>query len=372
MFSYWARPEDAPRPGAPAQRPHRRCRARHPTRFVGPGHAAAAGPRPRRRRARALRRRARAGRRADRHARQRVEPRPARAVPGLRQGARELGAAVFVHPWDMLGARARCRSTGCPGWSACRPRPALAICSMIFGGVLERLPALRIALRPRRRLLSRAPSGGSSTASTSGPTCARATTPSTRASYLGRFYVDSLVHDAATLRYLSGPGRRRADRARLGLPVPARRAAPGRLIESLDRGWTAPRRGATAAGPELGAGVSRAGRAGDDSVHERRRSPWTSVRLGPNAVTRSVASATASALPLPDPRGDAGRLLLRQLARPPAADVDRQRDPASWSAGPAWRSTATSRGTPPWYSYHELFREPLAPAGRRPAEARSW
>jgi aminocarboxymuconate-semialdehyde decarboxylase len=52
--------------------------------------------------------------------------------------------------------------------------------------------------------------------------------------YLGRFYVDSLVHDADALRglvRLMG-----ADRVALGsdYPFPLGEAEPGRLIESLD------------------------------------------------------------------------------------------------------------------------------------------
>ena len=53
-------------------------------------------------------------------------------------------------------------------------------------------------------------------------------------SYLGRFYVDSLVHDADALRnLLSLIG---ADRIALGsdYPFPLGEAEPGRLIESMD------------------------------------------------------------------------------------------------------------------------------------------
>ncbi len=37
------------------------------------------------------------------------------------QAAERLGAAVFVHPWDMLG-RERMSQYWRRGWSACRPR----------------------------------------------------------------------------------------------------------------------------------------------------------------------------------------------------------------------------------------------------------
>jgi aminocarboxymuconate-semialdehyde decarboxylase len=53
-------------------------------------------------------------------------------------------------------------------------------------------------------------------------------------SYLGRFYVDSLVHDADTLRNLVRLVG--ADRVALGsdYPFPLGEAEPGRLIESMD------------------------------------------------------------------------------------------------------------------------------------------
>src|SRR5205823_11200675 len=60
------------------------------------------------------------------------------------QAAERLGAAVFVHPWDML---AKDRMTKYwLGWLVGMPaETTLAICSVIFGGVLERLPRLKIA-----------------------------------------------------------------------------------------------------------------------------------------------------------------------------------------------------------------------------------
>ena len=59
--------------------------------------------------------------------------------------------------------------------------------------------------------------------------------------YLGRFYVDSLVHDADALRYLVQLIG--AERIALGsdYPFPLGRAVPGALIESMD-GSSTPRR----------------------------------------------------------------------------------------------------------------------------------
>jgi aminocarboxymuconate-semialdehyde decarboxylase len=145
--------------------------------------------------------------------------------------AERLGAAVFVHPWDML-ARERMEKYWLRWLVGMPAETALAICSVIFGGVLERLPRLRIAFAH----------GGGSFPGTVGridhgfharpDLCAVETAVSPR-SHLGRFYLDSLVHDADALRTLMklvGP-----ERIALGTdyPFPLGETEPGRLIESL-------------------------------------------------------------------------------------------------------------------------------------------
>jgi len=57
--------------------------------------------------------------------------------------ASRLGAAIFIHPWDMMGASQMSKYwlpwlVGMPA-ETCR-----AICSMLFGGVFERLPDLKV------------------------------------------------------------------------------------------------------------------------------------------------------------------------------------------------------------------------------------
>jgi aminocarboxymuconate-semialdehyde decarboxylase len=145
--------------------------------------------------------------------------------------AERLGACVFVHPWDMLAAE-RMEKYWLRWLVGMPAETCLAICSVIFGGVLERLPRLRIAFAH----------GGGSFPGTIGridhgfksrpDLCAVDTKLGPREN-LGRFYVDSLVHDADALRALVtlvGP-----ERIALGsdYPFPLGEAAPGRLIESL-------------------------------------------------------------------------------------------------------------------------------------------
>ncbi len=143
-----------------------------------------------------------------------------------------LGAAVFVHPWEMLG-RERMSKYWMPWLVGMPAETALAICSVIFGGVLERLPKLRIAFAH----------GGGAFAFTIGriehgyharPDLVNPNEVGNPRSYLDRIYLDSLVHDADALRYLvklMGP-----DRIALGsdYPFPLGEAQPGKLIESID------------------------------------------------------------------------------------------------------------------------------------------
>jgi aminocarboxymuconate-semialdehyde decarboxylase len=147
------------------------------------------------------------------------------------EAAQRLDAAVFVHPWDMLGKDRLGQYF--LAWLVGMPaETALAICSLIFGGVLERLPKLRLCFAH----------GGGAFPGTIGriergyharpDLCAinRAGNPR---SYLDRFYVDSLVHDADALRSLIcllG-----AERIALGsdYPFPLGELVPGQLIESM-------------------------------------------------------------------------------------------------------------------------------------------
>jgi aminocarboxymuconate-semialdehyde decarboxylase len=147
------------------------------------------------------------------------------------EAAEALGAAVFVHPWDMFG-KERMRKYWTPWLVAMPAETSLAICSMIFGGVLERLPRLRVAFAH----------GGGSFPATIGriehgfqvrPDLCAIDNGVNPMSYIGKFYVDSLVHHPATLQYmidLMG-----ADCIALGsdYPFPLGEHSPGQLIESM-------------------------------------------------------------------------------------------------------------------------------------------
>jgi aminocarboxymuconate-semialdehyde decarboxylase len=141
--------------------------------------------------------------------------------------AADLDAAVFVHPWEMLG-RDRMSKYWLPWLVGMPAETAVAICSVIFGGVLERLPSLRIGFAH----------GGGSFPGTFGRIQHGAEArpdlvPCAPSGYLGRFFVDSLVHDADALRFLIRLVG--AERIALGsdYPFPLGEEVPGAMIESM-------------------------------------------------------------------------------------------------------------------------------------------
>lgn len=147
------------------------------------------------------------------------------------QACETLGMAVFVHPWDMAGEKDM-QKYWLPWLVGMPAEVSRAICSIIFSGVLERLPNLRICFAH----------GGGSFPSTLGriehgfnvrPDLCAIDNPENPRKYLGRMYFDSLVHDPALLEYLLNLAG--ADRVALGsdYPFPLGEAEPGKMIESL-------------------------------------------------------------------------------------------------------------------------------------------
>lgn len=145
--------------------------------------------------------------------------------------AAELGAAVFIHPWEMLG-KDRLSKYWLPWLVGMPAETCAAICSVLFGGVLERLPSLRLCFAH----------GGGSFPGTFGriergfqarPDLVAVDNPVNPRAYLGKFYVDSLTHDADILRWLIHAVG--THRIALGsdYPFPLGEVVPGALIESM-------------------------------------------------------------------------------------------------------------------------------------------
>jgi aminocarboxymuconate-semialdehyde decarboxylase len=115
------------------------------------------------------------------------------------QAAEELNCSIFVHPWDMMGENDMTKYW-LPWLVGMPAETARAISSLIFSGVMERYPKLKFAFAH----------GGGSFPFTIGriehgfnvrpDLCAIDNAINPR-EYLGKFWIDSLVHDAKTLDY---------------------------------------------------------------------------------------------------------------------------------------------------------------------------
>ena len=148
--------------------------------------------------------------------------------------AERLGCALFIHPWQMMG-EAEMEKYWLPWLVGMPAETSRAICSMIFGGVFEKFPALRVAFAH----------GGGSFPLTLGriahgfavrPDLVAIDNEADPRNYIGRFWIDSLVHDEKAFRYildLMGD-----DKICLGsdYPFPLGEHHPGQLIESMQLG----------------------------------------------------------------------------------------------------------------------------------------
>ena len=148
------------------------------------------------------------------------------------QAAETLGAAVFVHPWDMMG-KDEMPKYWLPWLVGMPAESARAITSLIFSGTLEKIPDLRVAFAH----------GGGSFPATIGriehgfkvrPDLCAVDNDINPRDYLGKFYLDSLVHDPEVLKYLINLVG--ADKVMLGTdyPFPLGELEPGKLIKSLN------------------------------------------------------------------------------------------------------------------------------------------
>ncbi|NND01535.1 MAG: amidohydrolase [Acidimicrobiia bacterium] len=150
------------------------------------------------------------------------------------EAAADLGAAVFVHPWDMMGQEVM-PDYWLPWLVGMPAETSRAICSMMFGGVFERLPRLRVAF---------AHGGGSFPATFDRiqhgfdalPDYVGVDNHTPPSEYLGRFWLDSMVHSPSSLRSIADLVG--TDKVCLGSDYPFRlgEAAPGTTIRAAGFG----------------------------------------------------------------------------------------------------------------------------------------
>ena len=112
----------------------------------------------------------------------------------------ELGLSVLIHPWEMMG-QDQMRKYWLPWLVGMPAETSRAACSLVFGGIMERLPELRVCL---------AHAGGSFIPTIGRiehgfncrPDLVAMDNPVNPRKYLGKFWVDSATHDPQLLRYV--------------------------------------------------------------------------------------------------------------------------------------------------------------------------
>ena len=150
------------------------------------------------------------------------------------KAAEELGCALFVHPWEMMGED-QMEKYWLPWLVGMPAETSRAICSMIFAGVFETFPALRVAFAH----------GGGSFPFAIGriqhgfdvrPDLTAIDNSVSPENSIGKFWVDSLVHGKKPLGYLIDVIGE--DKICLGsdYPFPLGEHHPGKLIEKMKLG----------------------------------------------------------------------------------------------------------------------------------------
>ncbi|MDG2463466.1 MAG: amidohydrolase family protein [Crocinitomicaceae bacterium] len=116
------------------------------------------------------------------------------------EACERLGMAVMIHPWQMMGFDSM-EKYWLPWLVGMPAETSRAACSLIFGGVLERLPNLRVCFSH----------AGGSFLPTLGrvehgfncrPDLVAIDNPVNPREYLGKFWVDCITHDIDALKYI--------------------------------------------------------------------------------------------------------------------------------------------------------------------------
>lgn len=146
--------------------------------------------------------------------------------------AEKLNACIFIHPWEMMG-REHIARYWLPWLVAMPAETSRAICSLLFGGIFEKFKNLRFAFAH----------GGGSFPATVGrithgfeerPDLVAVNNSINPRQYIGKFYLDTLVHDPLALEYLIKLWGNEKLCMGSDYPFPLGEQEPGRLIESMD------------------------------------------------------------------------------------------------------------------------------------------
>lgn len=150
------------------------------------------------------------------------------------EAAEQIGCAIFIHPWEMMGEK-QMTKYWLPWLVGMPAETSRAICSMIFSGVFEKFPKLRVAFAH----------GGGSFPFTLGrithgfdvrPDLVAIDNNFSPEKYLEKFWVDSLVHDKLAMQFLITTMGENNICLGSDYPFPLGEHKPGRLIEKMKLG----------------------------------------------------------------------------------------------------------------------------------------
>ena len=146
------------------------------------------------------------------------------------EAAADLGSCIFVHPWNIMGKN-QMETYWLPWLVGMPAETSRAICSMIFSGIFEKLPNLRVAFAH----------GGGAFPATIGriqhgydsrPDLCAIDNNVDPTDYLGKFWIDSLVHDFDTLEFLLKKVGNKKIALGSDYPFPLGEKMPGLLIKN--------------------------------------------------------------------------------------------------------------------------------------------
>ena len=144
----------------------------------------------------------------------------------------ELSLSLFIHPWQMMGM-SKMKKYWLPWLVGMPAETTRAICSMIFGGIFDKFPKLRVAFAH----------GGGNFHYTLGrieqgflqrPDLCAVNNKNNPKKYIDKFYIDSLVHSADSLNFLVNQVGVNQIALGTDYPFPLGEIPPGNTIKQLE------------------------------------------------------------------------------------------------------------------------------------------
>lgn len=148
------------------------------------------------------------------------------------EACEKLDLAILIHPWNMMGQK-NMQRYWLPWLVGMPAETARALCSVIFSGILTRLPDLRVNFAH----------GGGSFLPTIGriqhgfdcrPDLVAIDNPVPPRNYLGKFWVDSVTHDPLMLDYIIKLQGSRRITLGSDYPFPLGDLEIGKFIDSMN------------------------------------------------------------------------------------------------------------------------------------------